>query len=85
MTISLDKYRWESEFALRHQALGRAEGEAVGRAEGEATAILTVLAARGITVDASTRRRISECWDLELLAQWLRRVAIVSTAAELFE
>jgi hypothetical protein len=93
MTISLDKYQWESEFALRHQALGRAEGEALGRAEGEvlgraegeATAILTVLTARGISVDAATRHRVLACSDLDQLTRWLTRVASVSSATELFD
>jgi hypothetical protein len=117
MTISLDNYQWESEFALRHQALGRAEGKALGRAEGmavglaegsaagrvegvaagraegetagraqgEAMAILTVLAARGIAVDAATRGYVLGCSDLDQLTRWLKRVAEVSSAAELLD
>lgn len=73
MSISVENYQWESEFARRHQAIGRAEGKAEGRAAGEASAILTVLAARGIEVDGAARERILTCADLERLSDWLSR------------
>ncbi|MQY25482.1 hypothetical protein [Nocardia aurantia] len=93
MTISLGDYPWKSEFALQHQALGRAEGEALGLAKGEARgfakgeakAILDVLSARGISVDPDSRRRIRECTDLDQLTHWVKRAIEVSSAAELFD
>ncbi|MGW5111422.1 hypothetical protein [Nocardia sp. NPDC004123] len=92
MSISVENYRWESEFARRHQAIGhaegvaegKAEGVAEGRAEGEASAILTVLAARGIEVDGAARERILACADLERLSDWLTRSVTVAAVAELF-
>ncbi len=84
MTISLENYAWESDFALKHQAIGRAEGEAVGRVEGEATAVLTVLAARGIEVDAVARELILACGDTERLTRWLTRAVSVTSVEDLF-
>ncbi|MFE3228565.1 hypothetical protein [Nocardia sp. NPDC059228] len=97
MSISVENYQWESEFARRHQAIGhaegvaegraegKAEGVAEGRAEGEASAILTVLAARGIEVDGAARERILACGDLERLSDWLTRAVTVAAVAELFD
>ncbi|WP_216902854.1 hypothetical protein [Nocardia alni] len=96
MTISLENFTWESDFALKHQAIGRkegraegeavgrAEGEAVGRAEGEAVAVLTVLAARGIEVDAVARELILACGDTERLTEWLTRAVSVTSVEDLF-
>ncbi|WP_433566149.1 hypothetical protein ACQP1O_13545 [Nocardia sp. CA-151230] len=89
MSISVENYQWESEFARRHQAIGHAEGKAQGvaegKAEGEASAILTVLAARGIEVDGAARERIRACADLERLSDWLIRAVTVAAVAELFD
>ncbi|MFJ4656880.1 hypothetical protein ACIP5Y_36925 [Nocardia sp. NPDC088792] len=93
MTISIENYRWESEFAQRHQAIGRAEGVAEGRAEGvaegraegEAVAVLTVLGARAIPVDNSARERILACSDLEQLSEWLTRAVTVTAVSQLFD
>ncbi|MFE3189925.1 hypothetical protein ACFXHA_13020 [Nocardia sp. NPDC059240] len=81
MSISVEDYQWESEFAHRHQAIGRAEGVA----EGEASAILTVLAARCIEVECSSRERILTCSDLGLLSVWLTRAVTVNVASDLFD
>ncbi|WP_225725162.1 MULTISPECIES: hypothetical protein [unclassified Nocardia] len=81
MTISIDKYEWKSDFALRHQAIGHTKG----LAEGEAKAILTVLETRGIEIDDATRERVLGCSNLEQLKQWVRRAVQVSTASELFD
>ncbi|HLY95053.1 MAG TPA: hypothetical protein VKP14_09420 [Gaiellaceae bacterium] len=65
------QYEYQSDFARRYVAQGRAEG----RAEGLARAVLTVLAARRIEVPAEARARIAACTDLALLEQWLGRAA----------
>jgi protein-disulfide isomerase-like protein with CxxC motif len=61
--------------------------EAVGKAEGrvEATteAIVKILEARGLTVNAIERETILACHDPKRLDRWLRRVAEVSSAEEL--
>jgi flagellar biosynthesis/type III secretory pathway protein FliH len=67
---------------------GKAEGEAKGKAEGEAKgkaeSVLEVLDARSIPVTVEQRTHILETSDNELLRRWLRRVAQVSSAQELF-
>jgi len=77
MTISVDTYEWESDFAKRHRAGGRAEGEAA--------AVLTVLATRGVEVDSDVRERVLACTDLDQLMLWLTRAVVVSAASELFD
>jgi hypothetical protein len=69
-------YVFQSEFALRHQAEGKAEGEA--------DALLTVLAARGIAVSDSIRERITGCRDLPQLKAWITKAVTAKTADELF-
>ncbi len=56
-------YEYQSDFARRHVAQGRAEGGA--------HAVLVVLSARGIAVPDDVRARISGCADLDLLDRWL--------------
>jgi hypothetical protein len=64
-------YEYQSDFARRYVAQGRAEGEAHGEARGRAHALLGVLSARGVAVPDDVRARISECADLDLLDRWL--------------
>jgi hypothetical protein len=76
------KYEYQSEFARTYIAQGRAEGEAKGRAEGEAKALLTMLAARGIELDAKTRELILSCADLQQPDRWIVRSATVSSLGD---
>lgn len=70
------------------RAEGEAEGKAMGRAEGEAAgkaqALLAVLAARGLEVDATTRERIIACTEPEKLEQWIMCAATASSLGEVF-
>lgn len=70
-----DRWRSESEAKGRAEgeARGRAEGEARGRAEGERDALVTVLSARGFSVDDDVQRRIDACSDVEQLKSWIAR------------
>jgi hypothetical protein len=77
-------YEFQSEYHRRLQAEARAELEAQGRAHGTADALLTLLQARGLPVSDEQRVRIAGCTDLELLAQWIRKAATVSSTEELF-
>ena len=74
-------YEYQSDFARKYFGLGRTEG----RVEGAATALLEVLAARGITISDAARARIVECADTELLRTWIRRAATAHTTDELFD
>jgi Arc/MetJ-type ribon-helix-helix transcriptional regulator len=71
------KYEYQSEFARKYVAQGRQEGEA--------DAVLEVLDARGLKVDAEARRRILACTDLAQLKAWLRKAITVLSVQELFE
>ncbi|WP_194815021.1 hypothetical protein [Nocardia sp. XZ_19_385] len=77
MALSAETYKWESDFALRHQGIGRAEGKA--------SAVVEVLEDRGIEVDEATRERVLTCSDLSQLSYWLSRALTVSSASELFD
>lgn len=81
-------YEYQSDFARRYFSQGKAEGEAKGKAEGkaegEASALLAVLATRGIEVTDSARQRITQCTDADQLEAWVRRATTVSTLDEVF-
>ena len=68
---------YKSDFARKYVAEGRAEGEA--------TAILKVLAARGIPVPEDARARITECSDVDQLEHWITRAATVDSVDALFD
>ncbi|GAA4623652.1 hypothetical protein GCM10023196_020680 [Actinoallomurus vinaceus] len=74
-------YEYKSDFARRYVAQGKAEG----KAEGEATAILKVLAARGIPVSDEARGRIMGCTDLTVLEAWVERAATVDSIDAMFD
>lgn len=90
-------YEYQSDFAKRYFAQGRAEGEAQGRAEGEAQgraegeargralAILAVLAARGVDIALGVRERVLGCSDLTTLDAWLDRAATANDASEVID
>ena len=69
-------YQYQSDFAKRYVAEGRAQG----RAE----AVLQVLAARGIPVSPDVRDRIAQCTDDAMLVSWLDRAVTVTSVSELF-
>lgn len=71
-------WEYQSEFARKYVA----QGVAQGMARGEAEALLVVLDARGVRVDAEADARIRACTDL--LRTWLRRAASAHTVAEVF-
>ncbi|MGN9838407.1 hypothetical protein ACTMTI_09840 [Nonomuraea sp. H19] len=79
--MSMQNYRFKSEFAEMLRAEGRAEGEA----RGEAKSVLKVLEQRSIPVPEPTRDRILACTDLTLLESWLVRSLKATTAEELFD
>jgi hypothetical protein len=74
-------YEYQSDFARKYVAQGRAEG----RAFGEATAVLSVLEARHHVVTEEQKKQILACTDLEVLDRWLRKAVVLSSVEELFE
>lgn len=82
--MQAEVYEWQSDFALKHIAEGRAEGEVKGRVEEAVDALLIVLESRGFTIDEDLRQRITTCQDLEQIHTWMRRAATASSLNEIF-
>lgn len=78
-------YEYQSDFAKKYVALGRAEGRTEGRAEGKASAVLDLLAGRGIAVPDSARERILAEKDLDRIKRWLLRAAVAASVAEVLD
>jgi hypothetical protein len=86
-------YEYQSDFARKYVAQGRAEGRAEGRTEGRtegraeeaARALLTVLRARGIPVPDGLRERILAQREPEQLERWLEKAAVATSAAALLD
>jgi hypothetical protein len=74
--MSAGHYEYQSEFAKRYFAEGKAEGKAEG--------VLRVLAARGIAISEVQKRRVTECTDLRRLDQWLERSVTADSAEAIF-
>ena len=77
---SPERREFQSEFARKYVAVGRAEGEA----KGEARALLAVLEARGLAVSTETRDHIVGCTDIAVLENWIRRAVTVASVEDLF-
>ncbi|HSJ74660.1 MAG TPA: hypothetical protein VK899_00460 [Gemmatimonadales bacterium] len=77
-------YEYQSDFARKYVAQGRAEGLSegltVGRTEEAARSLLFVLEVRGIAVPDAARERILGQKDLERLERWLRKAAIATSS-----
>ncbi len=74
-------YEYQSEFARKYVAQGREEGHL----EGERRALLTVLEARGLTLEGAARQRVLACTDLSQLERWLSQAVTVQSVQELFK
>jgi hypothetical protein len=75
------KYEYQSDFARKYVAQGRAEGEARGRAQ----ALLTILSSRGIVVPDDLQALILACKDLATLDRWIARAATADSADEVLD
>lgn len=74
-------YEYQSDFAKKYVAEGRAEG----RAEEAARAVLTALRVRGIAVPETTRERILAEKDPERLERWHERAILAASLAEVLD
>ncbi len=59
-------------------------GETRGKARGKADSLLTVLTARGLVLDETTRSRIESCQDTDTLTRWIIRAATAPTVDAVF-
>lgn len=78
-------YQYQSDFAKRYVAEGRAEGLAEGLVRGEARSVLKVLQARGLAVPDELREHILAQKDPERLDRWLEKAAVASSVAEVVD
>jgi hypothetical protein len=82
-------YEYQSDFAKKYVAQGRAEGRAEGCAEGcaegGARAVLTVLQVRGFAVPDAARERILGQRDPECLERWLKKAIVAASLADVFD
>jgi predicted ArsR family transcriptional regulator len=77
-------YEYQSEFAKKYIAVGRAQGLEQGLEQGRALAILGFLEARGFSVAEELRARVLATRDHAQLDTWLRRAATCTTLDEVF-
>jgi hypothetical protein len=90
-------YEYQSDFAKKYVAQGRAEGLTEGlnrglteglnkgRTDEAARNLLTVLRARGLTVSDAVRERILAQRDPERLERWLEKAAVAASVAAVLD
>jgi hypothetical protein len=83
--MATSEHKYLSDFARKYYGEGEAMGQAKGLAEGARTALLTVIAARGVPLNEDDRARIDACSDRRMLDAWLAHAVHASTAKEVFE
>ena len=74
-------YEYQSDFAKKYVAQGRAEGSA----DEAARALLTVLRVRGIEVPEAARERILSQKDPERLERWHERAIVATSLAKVLD
>nr|VFJ94757.1 MAG: Endonuclease, Uma2 family (restriction endonuclease fold) [Candidatus Kentron sp. H]VFJ95650.1 MAG: Endonuclease, Uma2 family (restriction endonuclease fold) [Candidatus Kentron sp. H]VFK01887.1 MAG: Endonuclease, Uma2 family (restriction endonuclease fold) [Candidatus Kentron sp. H] len=62
----------------------RMEGKIEGGLEAQMNALFSILAARGLQVDAKTRMRIGNCCNAGQLDAWLRKAAVAERVEDVF-
>jgi hypothetical protein len=78
-------YEYQSDFAKKYVAQGRAEGLSEGRADEAARNLLTVLRVRGIAVPDAVRERILAQKDPERLERWLEKAAVAASVTAVID
>ena len=73
-------YQFQSDFARKYIAMGKAEG----KAEGQAQMLLKLLRVKGFTVAPELAARVESCQDLEQLDLWAERVLAATTLEDIF-
>nr|VFJ87257.1 MAG: Putative restriction endonuclease [Candidatus Kentron sp. H]VFJ88901.1 MAG: Putative restriction endonuclease [Candidatus Kentron sp. H]VFJ95138.1 MAG: Putative restriction endonuclease [Candidatus Kentron sp. H] len=63
---------------------GKTEGRMEGALAAQVKALLSILAARGIDVDAEARGRMEDCRDSARLETWLTKAAVAESLADVF-
>jgi hypothetical protein len=77
-------YVFQSEWAKKHQAIGREEGREQGRVAGTAHSLLKLLETRGLVLSPAQRMTIEECTDLRTLESWFERAVTAKAVDDVF-
>jgi hypothetical protein len=93
LEVLMKGYEYQSDFAKKYVAQGRAEGLTEGltkgltkgRTEEAARAVLTVLRVRGLAMSDAERERILSEKDPERLEGWLEKAAVAASVAAVFD
>jgi hypothetical protein len=85
LEILMKGYEYQTDFAKKYVAQGRAEGRTEGRTEEAARNLLAVLRVRGIAVPDAVRERILAQKDPERLERWLEKAAVAVSAAAVLD
>jgi hypothetical protein len=85
LEVLMKGYEYQSDFAKKYVAQGRAEGLTEGRTEEAARAVLTVLRVRGLAVSDADRERVMAQKDPERLEHWLEKAAVATSVAAIFD
>ncbi len=80
--MATTEHKYLSDFARKYYDEGEAKGKAEGEARGKASALLQILAARGLEVPDDARARVLACLDLAQLDAWLARALTARSVAE---
>ena len=75
---------WREELMALSFDRGEKQGFDRGKLVGQIQALLAILEARGISVDAETRGKIEACQDPAMLDRWVSRAVSITKATELF-
>jgi hypothetical protein len=79
--MRMKRYEYQSDFAKKYVAEGRAEG----RVEEAARIVLLTLRVRGIAVPEAARERILAEKDLERLRRWYEQAILAPSLAEVLD
>lgn len=78
--MRIPNYEYQSDFARKYIAMGKAEG----KAEGQAQMLLKQLRVKGFTVAPELAARVESCGDIAQLDTWAERVLTASTLDDVF-
>jgi hypothetical protein len=81
----MKSYEYQSDFAKKYVAQGRAEGLTEGRTKEAASNLLSVLRVRGIAVPDAIRERILAQQDPERLERWLEKAVVATSVTEVVD
>jgi len=80
--MATTEHKYLSDWARKYYDEGEARGRVEGEARGKASALLQILATRGLEVSDEARAQVLACQDLARLDAWLARALTATSVAE---